>query len=278
MRHEIGRGTRWGVVIVAAALAAAPLAAQESDDEWLAECRDRERYGWNDGDRRERVCEVRIERLRPRGRLAVDGAQNGGIAVQGGDRGETVVHARVTAEASSEAGARDLARRVRIVTAGDSVYADGPRGGRGSSWHVSYVVEVPRRTDLAVMAHNGGVEVRGVTGRMDLSTENGGMSLTDLGGDVRARTTNGGLRVRLGGARWDGQGLDAETHNGGVRLEIPDGYAARLETGTVNGGFQTAIPITVQGRVGRQLSTDLNGGGPTIRATTRNGGVELRRR
>ena len=278
MRHEIGRGARWGTVVVAVALAAAPLAAQESDDEWLAECRDRERYSWGDGGRRERVCEVRVERLRPRGRLAVDGAHNGGVAVQGGDRGETVVHARLTAEASSEAAARDVARRVRIVTAGDSVYADGPRDERDASWYVSYVVDVPRRSDLAVVARNGGVDVRGVTGRMDLSTRNGGMSLTDLGGDVRARTTNGGLRVRLAGSRWDGRGLDAETRNGGVRLEIPDGYAARLETGTVNGGFQTAIPITVQGRVGRQLSTDLNGGGPPIRATTRNGGVEIRRR
>ena len=37
------------------------------------------------------------------------------------------------------------------------------------------------------------------------------------------------------------------------------------------------FPITVQGRIGRSLSTDLGNGGQTIRATTTNGGVEIRR-
>ena len=278
MDQQIGRRAWWPAMIVATALAAAPLAAQETDAEWLEECRARDRYGWDDDGPRERACEVRVERLRPRGRLAIDGGQNGGVSVRGDDAGEAVVHARITAEGPSAADAQAVARGVRIVTAGDSVYATGPARQRGRSWYVSYVVDVPRRTDLAVEASNGGIEVRGVTGRMELNTRNGGMSLTDLGGDVRATTTNGGLRVRLAGRRWDGRGLDAETRNGGVRLEIPDGYAARLETGTVNGSFNTAIPITVQGRVGQQLSTDLNGGGPTIRATTRNGGVSIRRR
>lgn len=258
-------------------LAAAPLAAQESDEEWLARCREQGSSGWDDR-RSERFCEVRVERLRPRGRLAVDASQNGGVAVRGGDGDGVVVHARISAQDETRAAAEALARRVRVATAGDRVQASGPdREGR-RQWWVSYLVEVPRRQDLDVTAHNGGVSVRDVSGRLALETHNGGMSLTDVGGDVRARTHNGGLRVALAGGRWEGRGLDAETRNGGVRLEIPDGYAARLETGTVNGGLQTDIPITVQGRVGRRLSTDLNGGGPTIRATTHNGGVQIRRR
>ena len=279
MGQRIGHGTGRPAMAmaIAAVLWAAPLAAQETDDEWLAECRSRERWGWDD-ERRERVCEVRVERLRPRGRLAVDGGQNGGVAVRGGDGGEAVVHARITAEASSAADAQAVARAVRIVTAGDSVHATGPSREGRRGWYVSYGVDVPRRTDLAVEARNGGIDVRDVTGRMALNTRNGGLSLTDVGGDVRATTTNGGLRVRLGGRRLDGRGLHAQARNGGVRLEIPDGYAARLETGTVNGSFNTAIPITVQGRVGQRLSTELNGGGAVVRATTRNGGVDIRRR
>lgn len=258
-------------------LVAAPLAAQESDEEWLARCREQGGSGW-DGRRSERFCEVRVERLRPRGRLAVDASQNGGVAVRGGDGDGVVVHARVTAQERTLAAAEALARRVRIATAGDRVHASGPDREEGRYWSVSYLVEVPRRQDLEVTAHNGGVDVRGVAGQLALETHNGGMSLTDVGGEVRARTHNGGLRVALAGRGWEGRGLDAETRNGGVRLEIPDGYAAHLETGTVNGALQTDIPITVQGRIGRRLSTHLNGGGATIRATTHNGGVQIRRR
>ena len=101
---------------------------------------------------------------------------------------------------------------------------------------VSYDVYVPRHMDLDLRAHNGGLRVDGVTGRMTLETENGGVSLEGAGGDVRAHAQNGGLNVRLTGTHWEGAGLDAETQNGGVRLVVPEGYSARLETGTVNGG------------------------------------------
>jgi hypothetical protein len=84
--------------------------------------------------------------------------------------------------------------------------------------------------------------------------------------------------VRLAGTSWSGDGLDAVTQNGSVRLAVPASYAATLETGTVNGRINTDIPITVQGRISRQLSVPLNGGGKTIRAMTTNGSVNISRR
>lgn len=79
----------------------------------------------------------------------------------------------------------------------------------------------------------------------------------------------------LSGNRWDGKGLDAETTNGGITLNIPENYAAHLETGTVNGGIEVNFPITVQGEIKHHLATDLGGGGATIHAETTNGGVTL---
>ena len=282
MHTRITHASWLGRALAAAALALAavalPLAAQTTDDEWLERCRERGSHdSWYDGERTERACEVRVERLRPRGRLVVDGRENGSVAVRGGESDATVVHARITAHAPTGAEAQALARQVRIATDGDSVYAVGPDRERGRGWYVSYVVDAPRRTDLRVTTRNGSVQVSRVSGRMDLSARNGSMSLAEVGGDVRARTTNGSLNVRLVGRRWEGAGLDAETRNGSVRIEVPEGYAARLETGTVNGGFSTDIPITVQGRVGREIATEIGGGGPTVRATTTNGSVRISR-
>jgi hypothetical protein len=98
-----------------------------------------------------------------------------------------------------------------------------------------------------------------------------------VAGDVRGRTTNGGVHVELDGRRWDGAGLDVQTTNGGVTLEVPADYSARLETGTVNGGLDLEFPVTVQGRIGRRLATTLGEGGPTVRAMTTNGGVRILR-
>jgi len=113
---------------------------------------------------------------------------------------------------------------------------------------------------------------------MELETVNGGLSLADVDGDVRGRTVNGGVTADLSGDRWRGAGLDLRTSNGGVHITVPCNYSAKLETATVNGGMDLGFPITVQGQVGKQISTQLGGGGATIRATTTNGGVTVRRR
>ncbi len=260
--------------------AAAPLAAQrfsDSDDgRWLEKCRN----GWNGNDDRGRACEERRVPVKLSGRIVeIDGRENGGIKVMGWDRDSVQVTARLQANARSDGEANDLLKDVRITSDGRRITADGARSwSRGESWSVSYVVYVPRRFDLRLDAHNGGVAVTGVTGRLELSTENGSVSLSDVGGDVRARTQNGSVNVELAGSKWDGRGLDAETENGSVRMGIPASYAATIETGTVNGRMNTDFPITLTGRIGRRMTLPLNGGGTPIRVETTNGSVSLTRR
>jgi DUF4097 and DUF4098 domain-containing protein YvlB len=143
---------------------------------------------------------------------------------------------------------------------------------------VSYEVWTPRQTDVRVSTQNGGISVDNVEARLDLGAVNGGIALRSVSGDVRGETTNGPLNVELEGDRWRGTGLDLRTTNGPVNLDIPEGYSARLETGTVNGGMRIDFPITLQGMIGRRISTQLGSGGATIRAITTNGPVEIHRR
>ena len=127
---------------------------------------------------------------------------------------------------------------------------------------------------------NGGVSISGVAGNIRFDTNNGGVRLIDVGGDVKGATHNGGLNVLLGGTHWDGPGLDVETTNGGVTLAIPDGYNADLTTRTVNGGFRTELPITIQGELTslQGVSTTLGSGGAPVRVRTTNGGLRISRR
>ena len=251
-----------------------PALAQEArvfeNDAW---CEDDH---WHDDDR-ERHCEVREFTL-PAGRavIAVDAGQNGGIAVEGWDRDEIRVRAKVVAYAPSGAEARERVRAVEIDTDG-TIEAELPRPGRKAWAWVGYEVMVPHRSNLDLETHNGGIHIEDVAGDVAFSAVNGGVSLERLAGDVRGRTTNGGLAIALDGDRWDGAGLDVETTNGGVELAIPDGYSARLEMRTVNGKVYFDFPVTVQGRLDREFATDIGQGGPTIRAVTTNGAVEVRR-
>jgi hypothetical protein len=237
-------------------------------------CRDR---GWDDD--YYTFCEVREETL-PAGPLTVDAGRNGGIRVEGWDRNEIRVRAVINAHARSESDAKQLASGVQIQAGGGKVTATGPDTGRREWWSVSFRINVPRTNDLDLTANNGGVTITGVSGTIRFETSNGGVRLSDLGGDVRGQTRNGGLNVVLGGTRWEGAGLDVETRNGGVTLSIPEGYNADLTTATVNGGFRTDFPLTIQGELSprRGISTTLGSGGPPVRVRTTNGGLKINKR
>ena len=259
--------------LVALALAGSPTGAQQTDADWLEDCREN-RYGSGD-----QYCEVREVRVRTPGRaISVDGRENGGVEVEGWGRDSVVVRARIQARARSEAEARDLAGRIRIASSGGTTSADGPATGHRQSWAVSYLIFVPRRSDLTIETHNGPIAVAGVSGRMELRAVNGPLVLDSVGGDVHGRTDNGPLTIMLHGRSWEGTGLDAETTNGPVDLSVPEGYSARLETGTVNGPMDLDIPVTLQGRINRRrITTTLGSGGAPVRAITTNGPVTIRR-
>jgi DUF4097 and DUF4098 domain-containing protein YvlB len=247
----------------------------QSSDEWLEKCSDGRSGG---SDNRERYCEVRERRIRPTRFLDIDGQQNGSVAVHGWDRSEVLVLARIQADGDDLSEARDLASGINIETEGGRVRAEGPSSRRRQSWSVSYDIWTPRRTDLRIATHNGGIHVDDVDARLELSAVNGGIGLAGVSGDVHGETTNGPLNVSLDGDQWRGEGLDLRTTNGPVNLDIPDGYSARLETGTVNGGMRIDFPVTLQGVIGRRITTQLGNGGAPIRAMTTNGPVQIRRR
>lgn len=229
---------------------------------------------WN-GDR-ETYCETREFSLPARGRLEVDAAPNGGIDVRGWDRDEVRLVARIRAW-TRDGDAESLGRSIEIRTDG-VVEARGERTRNRAGWSVSFDLMVPRATELRLESSNGGIELDGLTGDVYARTTNGGISLVGGEGRIRGETTNGGLHLELTGDRWRGDGVDLRTTNGGVRIEVPAGYSAELETGTVNGGMQLDFPVMVEGRINRTLRTELGDGGPLIRAKTTNGGVIIRRR
>jgi DUF4097 and DUF4098 domain-containing protein YvlB len=240
------------------------------------QCRDDNR-----DDRQASHCEIKEQTLPASGAISVDGRTNGGISIKGWDRHEILVRAKIETRAPTQAEADQLAQQVRIETAALNIHAEGPESRDDYQWYVSYEIFVPGRSDLSLKAHNGGISVTDVSGRIQFQTTNGGVSLSRVGGAVSGNTTNGGVHVELTGARWEGESLDVRTTNGGVNLVMPANYSAHLETGTTNGNVKSDFPLNVplneRGRMPKDISVDIGSGGPTIRAVTTNGGVHLSR-
>lgn len=261
------------VVVLIAGVAS----AQKKDGSM--QCREGETF-WNEG-RLRNHCEIREQTLPAGGAISVDAGKNGGVSVKGWDRNEILVRSKIQTSAPSEGQAEQLAKQVRIEIGGLKIHAEGPERTDDSHWSVSYEIFVPRQSDVTLEAHNGGIAIADINGKLEFKTSNGGVSLRRVGGNVRGTTTNGGVHVELSGNRWEGETLDVRTTNGGVNLSIPENYSAHLETSTVNGGvsvdFPVNVPLTERGRMPKDISVDLGSGGPTVRVTTTNGGLRVHR-
>lgn len=262
--------TRACAAATAALLAtAASVTAQEwkvvVDDEWCDE--GRSGADW---------CEVREITLPATGSpVDVDAGPNGGIAVQGWDREEILLQAQVQVFDLDGKDAAAFASRIAIETEG-TIEADGPERNDGPGWSVSYRLRVPRETSLVLATRNGGISIAEVRGDIEFSASNGGINLAHVGGDVRGETTNGGVHVVLGGDGWEGEGLDVETMNGGIDVELPEKYSARLLVSTVNGGIRSDLPEVAAASRSRSIRATIGDGGALLRLATTNGGVSVR--
>lgn len=233
-----------------------------------------------DGDQdRGHYCEVREMTMpAPGGLLTVNASPNGGIKIVGWNQSEVRIRAKVVANADTNDQAQALVRQV-TVQAQAAIQSEGPARENDRNWSVSFEISVPSTQALSLATTNGGISIQGIRAQVDFRTQNGGVVLTDVGGTFKGRTQNGGVQVSLEGQRWDGEGLDVETQNGGIKLLLPESYSARLESSTVNGSVTTDFPVTVVGEIDRRhLNGDINNGGATLRLTTTNGGVSIRKK
>lgn len=258
------------ILLTVLVFSASSLFAQEKSDYKDNFCSN----NWSWGDK-VNATDEREFTLPVRNTLEVDGKQNGGISIRGENRSDILVRACVVAWSNSKAEAQNDVSRISISK--DSIIA--AENTEGNSWSVSYQILMPRNMNLKLTANNGGISIGSVAGTMDFFTKNGGISLQDLAGNVSGRTQNGGVSVKLSGNTWIGSGLNIETRNGGVKLEIPENYAANIEAGTVNGGFKSDI-IGLQSESknkwrNNRINTSINGGGAPIRIVTTNGGIKI---
>ena len=175
----------------------------------------------------EQHCEVRDSTM-PAGPLNVDAGQNGGIVGRGlGSQRDPRPRHRADARRAKPARARELAGQVQVQAGGGRVYATGPENMRREWWSVSYRINVPRKNDLDLRASNGGITIIGVTGNMRFDTTNGGVSCRTSAAASTARPATAASTSRSAAIRWDGEGLDVETSNGGVDA----GDSRRLQRG-----------------------------------------------
>jgi hypothetical protein len=142
---------------------------------------------------------------------------------------------------------------------------------------------------------NGDVRVATAAGRVFASSGNGEVSVLDAGGPVRASSGNGRVSVttatgpvsassgngnvvvrmaRLGTAA----DMEFSSGNGRVSVTLPGSFEGELDANTGNGSVQTDFPVTITGALRpNRLRGTIGKGGPTLKLSSGNGSIEVRK-
>lgn len=141
---------------------------------------------------------------------------------------------------------------------------------------VEFIVRLPAGVKIDASTVNGGVEIDGATAEVVAHTVNGSVEARSTGGPVNAHTTNGNITVRAASLHDDR--TEYTTTNGSITVELGGAVNAEVDMRTVNGRLSSDFPLTVEGSFSpRRLHATLGKGGPTLRLSTVNGSIRLRK-
>lgn len=251
---------------------------------------------------RARYCQMREQTASASGHFSVEGLHNGSVTVRGTKRNDVLVRMRVEADAHSEREAKDLFGRIHTHVTPGRFTVDGPGQPDNlfswffdTGWSVSVEVMVPNQTDLKLVTHNGAIRADEIAGRVQAESHNGGIRLDNVTGDVRfeshngsvvvtraggsveGSSHNGGIEIDVTGTSTSTRAVRAESHNGGVNLALPATFNAHVSTNTDNGGVRSDFPMPPNRRGEARREFDLGSGGGSVRISTHNGGIRLRK-
>lgn len=214
---------------------------------------------------------------------------NGSIEVAPAD-GDDVL---VTAEAKARRSDPGSVRIERVEHAGGITFCavyPTPEGrqenrcGPGSSGRmnterndvrVDFRVEVPEGVSFVGRTVNGDVEASGLRSDVTAVTVNGDVDVTTTG-FAEAKTVNGSIDASMGSADLR-EGVSFSTVNGSITLDLPDDIDADLDASWLNGGFESDIPLLLEGRMSRRSARGVLGdGGPRLELETVNGSIRIR--
>jgi hypothetical protein len=173
-----------------------------------------------------------------------------------------------------------------VWNAADSCDEDGYRShNRGWNWgnndnrndvSVEFTITLPAGVKVDASTVNGELDVDGVASEVIATTVNGSVSARSTGGPVRAKTVNGQINVRTGAV--EANDVEYSTVNGSITIELPALANANLDMRTTNGSVSSDFPVTVEGTFSaRRMRGTVGKGGPTIKLSTVNGSIRLRK-
>ncbi len=188
------------------------------------------------------------------GTVAVIGAPNGSISIEGWQRNEVEIMATIELQAANET---DLARlaevtgfttdespaRVSLITTGThnkaamkKVQKKFPKELMGLPFRVDYVIHVPKYCDIEIDGGKGDLSVTGIDGSMRINFLETSAKIELIGGGTTAVIGNGTVDIMIGVHTWRGRSVDVQLASGNMRVRLPSNLSADIDAVVLRNG------------------------------------------
>lgn len=199
------------------------------------------------------------------GTVAVVGAPNGSIRIEGWTNREVDISAEIEIHAGTEA---DLDRLAKVTTfiLEESLGKTGiisvgthdrkamkridkkfPKNLMGSPFRIDYVIKVPQYTDLQVDGGSGDLSISGVEGMLKVNFVETNATLELRGGITQATFGTGTVDIKIPTSGWRGRFVEVQLAKGEMNVSLPaslhaDVDATILRTGKIENRFTSFKP------------------------------------
>jgi DUF4097 and DUF4098 domain-containing protein YvlB len=180
---------------------------------------------------------------------------------------------------------------------------------------VSFVVHVPKQSNLSAKSGDGSIQASGVTGTVDLASGDGSIRAVDLTGQVglhtgdgsvsaqnvsgaltiatgdgsvtvegaphslKAHTGDGSIHVAVASTTSPAEDWEITTGDGSVSVTLPQGFNALLDAHTGDGTVNADdFGLKAHGDDKNDLQGTLGSGGKTLRIRSGDGSISIARR
>ncbi|NQT00886.1 MAG: DUF4097 family beta strand repeat protein [Planctomycetes bacterium] len=204
----------------------------------------------------------------------------GSITIEGQDVTNCDVTATITVKAPTEKEAKELAEKVKIelVQNGNTltVKTTKPRKKRRRSISISFNITVPKQTALQISSDVGEIRLSNITENIKAQTDVGKISCQEISGDIDLKVDVGKVNVVYSKTAPAACNVTIKTDVGSIDITTPPECSAAVQADTDVGSITTDMPLTIKGKVGKNLQGTIGAGEGKLYLKTDVGSIRIR--
>lgn len=140
------------------------------------------------------------------------------------------------------------------------------------SGETSYTIYVPEGINIDVEGTNGKVDLRDFNNDINAELTNGSIKAKNIYGNLKLTLTNGSISAELDSAK----GIDFETTNGSIKLDVGTGFSGVFELESRNGKVSSKdVEFTNTSEKKNQFRGTLGNGDAVVKMQTTNGKITI---